>query len=54
VRLSADYERLEFLRVLRNPGVESITETGGMLVPSSRLQGPPIAAQAQTNEVKSD
>jgi rod shape-determining protein MreC len=29
VRLAADYERLEFLRVLRNPGVESISDPGG-------------------------
>ncbi len=35
VRLAADYERLEFLRVLRNPGVESISDPGGLLVPQT-------------------
>ena len=30
-----DYERLEFLRVLRNPGVESISDPGGLLVPQT-------------------
>ena len=33
VRLSADYERLEFLRVLRNWGEEQITEPGGPVLP---------------------
>lgn len=33
VRLSADYERLEFLRVLRNWREEQITEPGGLVVP---------------------
>jgi len=33
VRLSADYERLEFLRVLRNWGEEQITEPGGPVNP---------------------
>jgi rod shape-determining protein MreC len=34
VRLVADYERLEFLRVLRNPGTEAITDPGALLTPS--------------------
>ncbi|MGH1355819.1 MAG: rod shape-determining protein MreC [Thalassovita sp.] len=34
VRLVADYERLEFLRVLRNPGTEVITDPGALLAPS--------------------
>jgi len=34
VRLSADYERLEFLRVLRNPGTEIITDPGSLLAPT--------------------
>ncbi|MDE4134097.1 rod shape-determining protein MreC [Phaeobacter sp. QD34_3] len=38
VRLSADYERLEFLRVLRHQGAEAITEPGALVVP------PPDAA----------
>ncbi|MEM9551700.1 MAG: rod shape-determining protein MreC [Pseudomonadota bacterium] len=31
VRLSADYERLEFLRVLRHHGTEEITDPGGLV-----------------------
>jgi rod shape-determining protein MreC len=34
VRLVADYERLEFLRVLRNPGTEVITDPGALLAPA--------------------
>jgi rod shape-determining protein MreC len=34
VRLVADYERLEFLRVLRNPGTEVITDPGALLAPT--------------------
>ncbi|NCO86129.1 MAG: rod shape-determining protein MreC [Rhodobacterales bacterium] len=34
VRLSADYERLEFLRVLRAPQVEVITDPGTLIVPT--------------------
>ncbi|WP_368186533.1 rod shape-determining protein MreC [Aestuariibius sp. HNIBRBA575] len=33
VRLSADYERLEFLRVLRSHGTENITDPGGLIAP---------------------
>lgn len=33
VRLAADYERLEFLRVLRNYGTERIDDPGGMVLP---------------------
>ncbi len=33
VRLAADYERLEFLRVLRNPPQERLEDTGGLVVP---------------------
>lgn len=35
VRLSADYERLEFLRVLRHHGVESVTDPGNIVAPVS-------------------
>lgn len=42
VRLSADYERLEFLRVLRSQPAESIREPGGLVVPN-RL--PEVAAE---------
>ncbi|MGR3714015.1 MAG: rod shape-determining protein MreC [Shimia sp.] len=38
VRLAADYERLEFLRVLRHHGQEMI-DTHGSIVRPSRLQG---------------
>jgi rod shape-determining protein MreC len=34
VRLAADYERLEFLRVLRNPGTQVISDHGGLIAPS--------------------
>jgi rod shape-determining protein MreC len=33
VRLSADYERLEFLRVLRHLGAEAVTDPGNIVVP---------------------
>jgi len=33
VRLSADYERLEFLRILRHHGTEVINDQGGLIVP---------------------
>ncbi|NRB17519.1 MAG: rod shape-determining protein MreC [Rhodobacteraceae bacterium] len=33
VRLSADYERLEFLRVLRHHGTEGINTPGGLVTP---------------------
>jgi rod shape-determining protein MreC len=32
VRLAADYERLEFLRVLRNFGTEPIDNPGNLIV----------------------
>ncbi len=34
VRLAADYERLEFLRVLRHHGGELISDPGGLIAPS--------------------
>ncbi|MFA3917095.1 rod shape-determining protein MreC [Ruegeria hyattellae] len=33
VRLSADYERLEFLRVLRHQGTDPVTDPGGVVGP---------------------
>jgi rod shape-determining protein MreC len=33
VRLAADYERLEFLRILRNYGTERISDPGRMVLP---------------------
>ena len=35
VRLSADFERLEFLRVMRNQGVERIEGPGGLVAPAA-------------------
>ncbi|QPM91922.1 rod shape-determining protein MreC [Pseudooceanicola algae] len=44
VRLAADYERLEFLRVLRSRGTEALHEPGGLITPPPPpLQGPGIA-----------
>jgi len=40
VRLAADYERLEFLRVLRSHSSEVITDPGSLIAPA-RLPGPP-------------
>jgi len=36
VRLAADYERLEFLRVLRSQPVERITDPGGLVLPGGQ------------------
>ncbi len=38
VHLAADYERLEFLRVLRNHGKEKINEPGGLISPADLSQ----------------
>ena len=40
VRLAADYERLEFLRVLRNPGTEVLHDPGALVVPAPDTAGP--------------
>lgn len=40
VRLSADYQRLEFLRVLRAQPHETITDPGGLLTPEAEFFGP--------------
>ncbi len=37
VRLAADYERLEFLRVLRHHGVEGIADAGGVVAPQKPI-----------------
>lgn len=53
VRLSADFERLEFLRVLRNQGRETITDTGSLIEssqPSFELMGP----NPETDETKAN
>lgn len=53
VRLSADYERLEFLRVLRNYGAERIEDTGRLIQPEvipSNPETPAPDAPEQTSE----
>ncbi|MDU8945488.1 rod shape-determining protein MreC [Ovoidimarina sediminis] len=40
VRLSADYERLEFLRVLRSTPADPVGAPGGLVGPGPRLQEP--------------
>ena len=49
VRLSADYERLEFLRVLRNQGTEAIETTGELIGPEA-LADPEALAQGDGEE----
>ena len=49
VRLAADYERLEFLRVLRNYGAERIEDTGRLIRPEE-LPSNPEAVPAPPNE----
>ena len=40
VRLAADYQRLEFLRILRAPTHEVIDDSGGLLAPEASFIGP--------------
>jgi rod shape-determining protein MreC len=40
VVLAADYERLEFLRVLRNPGTEVIRDPGALVAPVEQRMAP--------------
>jgi rod shape-determining protein MreC len=50
VRLSADYQRLEFLRVLRAHPHEVIEDPGGLLTPGAEFFGPaalPVTPQPQ-------
>lgn len=49
VRLAADLERLEFLRVLRNYGTEAISDTGGLILPAP--QGPQPAELTARDEI---
>lgn len=42
VRLAADYERLEFLRVLRAPPTEQITDPGALLIPEPPPEQPAL------------
>lgn len=43
LRPSADYERLEFLRVFRATPSETITDPGSLVLPERDRQGPPAA-----------
>ena len=44
LRLAADYERLEFVRVLRSRMVEAIGDPGGLIVPVTGIAAPPPEA----------
>jgi rod shape-determining protein MreC len=44
LRLSADYEQLEFVRVLRSPLVEAIEDPGGLIAPAGGIVAEPPAA----------
>ncbi len=46
VRLAADYERLEFLRVLRSAPAGEIGTAGGLVAPSVQPQTVPLPAEA--------
>ncbi len=50
VRLAADYERLKFLRVLRNYGHESITDPGGLIAPVDLPAKTDLPASAAASE----
>jgi len=51
VRLAADYERLEFLRVLRSHGTEVITDPGALIVPQDSPGLPqPGASEAEAKQ----
>lgn len=50
VRLAADYERLEFLRVLRNPGIETIRDPGALILPAP--VAPPAVPPAPSPEAR--
>ncbi|WIV51210.1 rod shape-determining protein MreC [Marivivens sp. LCG002] len=53
VRLTADFERLEFLRVLRNQGRETITDTGS-LIESSQPSFEPMGPNPETDETQAN
>ncbi|KQI68150.1 rod shape-determining protein MreC [Loktanella sp. 3ANDIMAR09] len=50
VRLSADFERLEFLRILRARPHEVITDPGGLLATEPARFGPILPASAQATD----
>ncbi len=49
VRLSADYERLQFVRVLRSQGIERIEDPGGLVAPAD-LPLPTAEATAEATD----
>lgn len=49
VRLSADYERLEFLRVLRSQQAERISDTGALIAPVEPPVLPTVEAPAEVD-----
>ena len=49
VRLSADYERLEFLRVLRSQEAERISDTGALIAPVDPPVLPAVDPPAEVN-----
>ena len=53
VRLSADYERLEFLRVLRNWREEQIADPGGLVLPGGR-RAAPLPEEALTDDPQAE
>jgi rod shape-determining protein MreC len=55
VALAADYQRLEFLRVLRSHALEPITDQGALLAPApAEIQGPPRPPALTTSEGSND
>lgn len=50
LRPSADFERLEYLRVLRATEAETITDVGGLVRPVLPQQGPPEAPEDASPE----
>lgn len=54
VRLSADYERLEFLRVLRNYGAERIEDTGSLIRPDELPSNQPAEPDQNASDEAGD
>ena len=54
VRLSADYERLEFLRVLRSHTYEQIEDVGDLITDPTLLASPEAPEAPQLSEVADD
>ncbi|MEM1236768.1 MAG: rod shape-determining protein MreC [Pseudomonadota bacterium] len=52
VRLVADYERLEFLRVIRSPELEGIDDPGGLIAPLAPEVTDPTALAVETEEAE--